>query len=294
MADSKKNLPTTKVGIITDSIACLTSELASRYEIKIVPYSFHLNGKIYKDWVDITPSEAYELFLKDQKSFYTSPASPTDYLQAYHKVSKQAGNIICITLSSKLSTAYDVARVAMEQARGELPQTSIEVIDSQTATAAEGLVVLAAARAAEQGKKLAEVAGNARKLCDKIDLIALMDTVRYVYRSGRIPKLASKMGSILKIKPMFTISSGTVHVIGMVRNRERGINRLIDIMKGKLGKARVHVAVMHAFAPDDAKSLMERVSSEFNCAELWLTEFSPLMVYACGTGTLGMAFYKED
>jgi DegV family protein with EDD domain len=294
MADGKMDSPAQKVGVITDSIACLTKELVARYDIGIVPYSFYLNGKVYRDWVDVTPSEAYELFLKDQESFYTSPASPIDYLEAYHEVSKRTANIICITLSSKLSTAYDVAQVAKEQAKEKLPQTSIEVVDSGTATAAEGFVALAAARAAEERKSLAEVVSVAKAMCDKIDLVALMDTVRYVYRSGRIPKVVSRIGSILNIRPMFTISAGAVHVLGMGRKKERGVNRLLEIMKGKVGQALAHIAVMHAYTWDEAKQLMERVSSEFNCAELWLTEFSPLMGYACGTGTLGLAFYKED
>ncbi|GAI92636.1 unnamed protein product, partial [marine sediment metagenome] len=68
---------------------------------------------------------------------------------------------------------------------------------------------------------------------------------------------------------------------------------LLKIMSDKVGLNPVHVAVMHAYALDEAEKLKERVSSEFNCAELWITEFSPVMGYACGTGTLGLAFYSE-
>ncbi len=78
-----------------------------------------------------------------------------------------------------------------------------------------------------------------------------------------------------------------------VRNKERGIDRLLKIMRNKVGLNPVHVAVMHAYAPDEGERLKERVSSEFNCAELWITEFSPVIGYACGTGTLGLAFYSE-
>lgn len=283
-----------EVRVITDSIACITNELAARHKIRIVPYSFYLNGSAYKDWVDVTPSEAYQLFLKDPESFFSSPASPMDFLDAYREVSQQTNNIICITLSAKLSTACDVARVATEQAGEELPQTSIEVVDSQTATAAEGFIALAAARAAEEGKGLAEVVEIAKKMCSRVGLVAIMDTVRYVYRSGRIPKMASQIGSMLNIRPIFTISLGAVHVLGVVRNKEHGINRLLEIVKDKVGLSPVHIAVMHAYALDEAERLRERVASEFNCIELWLTEFSPLMGYACGTGTLGLAFYKED
>ena len=265
----------------------------AQYGIRIVPINFYSEGKVYKDWVDITPAEAYQLFLKDPRAFKTSAASPEDCLQAYRAASRQTKNILCITISAKLSAVYKVAQVAKEQARTELPQTSIVVLDSQTATAAEGFIALAAARVAAQGKNLAEVTTAAEAMRDRVSLLALMDTVRYVYRTGRIPKVAALAGSMLNIRPIFTISSGVPHFMSVVRSRERGIDRLLKIMKGKVGLRPVHVAVMHAYAPDEGERLKERISVEFNCAELWLTEFSPVMGYACGTGTLGLAFYGE-
>jgi len=279
---------------VTDSIACLTREIVAQYGIRIVPLNFYSGGKVYKDWVDITPAEAYELFLKDPESFKTSAASPEDCLKAYREASKQTKNILCVTISAKLSAVYGVAQGAKEQARTELPQTSIAVLDSRTATAAEGFIALAAARAAVEGKSLAEVIKAAEGTRDRVCLVALMDTVRYVYRTGRIPKVAALAGSMLNIKPIFTISSGVPHFMSAVRNREHGIDRLLKIMRNKVGLNPVHVAVMHAYAQNEGERLKERVSSEFNCAEIWITEFSPVMGYACGTGTLGLAFYSES
>lgn len=280
-----------KVGVITDSIACLTSGLVEQYGINIVPYSFSIDGRSYRDWVDITPSRAYELFLTDPESFYTSPASPADYLTAYRELGRRVRDIICITVSSRLSTAYNVAQVAGEQAREEMPGLAIEVVDSWTATAAEGFIALAAARAAEAGQGLADVVKAAEAVRDRISLVALLDTVRYVYRSGRIPQIAARAGSLLNIRPLLTISGGVVRVVSMGRDKGRGMGRLLAFMKKCVGDTPVHVAVMHAYALEDAERLRERVAAEFNCVELWLTEFSPLMGYACGTGTLGMAFY---
>ena len=282
-----------KVGVVTDSTACLTRELVQKYKIGIVPIIICFRDKVYRDWVDITPTEAYELFLQDPERFTTSPSSPGRYLEAYREARKLARNILCVTLSSKLSAGYDMACVAREQAKAELPQTTIEVLDSQSVTASEGLIALAAARAAAEGKDLAEVVKAGEEVRDKATFIALLDTIRHVYRTGRIPKVASQIGSMLKIKPILTMSSGLVKFAGAVRNRERGIDRILQMMRDKVGHAPVHVAVMHAYAPDEAERLKERVSAEFNCAELWLTEFSPVMGYATGTGTLGFAFYKE-
>jgi DegV family protein with EDD domain len=282
-----------KVAVITDSLACLTKELVNQYGIRIVPLNIHFNGKIYKDWVDIDPSEAYELFLKDPESWGSSAPSPGDYLEAYREVSNQAENILCVTASARLSTTHDVAKLAREQAKDELPQTSIELVDSQLATAAEGLVALAAAQAAKAGKSLAEVVKVAEEIRGKVTFIAFLDTIRYVYRSGRIPKVAALAGSVLSIRPLLTISSGVVRFMGAVRSRESGIERMLKMMRDKAGQRPVHVAVMHAYALDEARRLRDRVASAFNCAELWISEFSPLMGYATGTGTLGLAFYAE-
>ncbi len=282
-----------KVAIVTDSIACLTRELIEQYGIEIIPINFYAGGKVYKDWVDITPSEAYELFLSDPDSFRTSASSAEDCIKAYLNASKQARNILCITVSVKLSGVYNVALQAKELVKAELDDTSIEVLDSLTATPAEGFVVLAGARAAAEGKELAEVVSAANEMRDKVSAIVLLDTIRHVYRSGRIPKIASQVGSILNIRPILTVS-GAVHFTGAVRNRKHGIERILKMMREKVGPSPVHVAVFHAYAPDEAERLKERVSAEFNCVELWLSEFSPVMGYACGTGTIGLAFYTED
>ncbi|MFC1958223.1 DegV family protein [Chloroflexota bacterium] len=291
--NAKRGEPPQSVSVVTDSIANLTRELIEQYKIEIVPIMLLVQGKIYRDMVDMTPSQAYELFLQDPDSFNTSPASPGHYLEAYREAVKHAKNILCITLSSRLSTGYQMANVAKEQARIELPDASIEVMDSQNVTAAEGLIALAAARSAAEGRNLAEVVRVAEEVRGKAVFLLLLDTIRHVYRTGRIPKIASQVGSMLNIKPMLTNSSGLVGFKGIARNREQGINRLLDSMRDKVGQDPVHVAVMHAYAPDEAEKLKERIDSEFNCAELWVTEFSPVMGYATGTGTLGFAFYKE-
>jgi DegV family protein with EDD domain len=283
-----------KVAIVTDSLGCLTRELVEQYGIRIVPANVYFGDRVYKDWVDITPTEAYELFLKNPEGWTTSPAPPEDWLKTYRELSKQTKSILCITVSSKLSAMYNIARQAKEQVKAEIPETTIEVLDSGMAVTAQGLVTLAAARAAEQGKNLTEVVKVAEEMRDKIGFIFLLDTVRYIYRTGRIPKIAALAGSMLNIKPLLTTSSGVVRFIGAVRSKERGIERMLKIMRDKVGQNPVHVVVTHAYALDEAQRLRERVLAEFNCAELWISEFSPLLGYATGTGTLGLAFYKED
>ena len=282
-----------KVAIVTDSIACLPRELVEQYGIGIIPINFYAGGKLYKDWENITPSEAYELFLQDPESFKTSAASPEDCMKVYQKASKLAKNILCVTASIKLSSVYNAALRARELFKTELPQTSIEVVDSRTATPAEGFVALAAARAAAEGKELSEVVNITEDMKRRVSCALLLDTIRHVYRSGRIPRIASQVGSILNIRPIFTVLD-TVHFAGAVRSREHGIDRILQIMRDKVGKNAVHVAVIHAYALEEAEKLKKRVLDEFNCVEVWLAEFSPVMGYACGTGTVGLAYYTED
>ncbi|MFC1995907.1 DegV family protein, partial [Chloroflexota bacterium] len=107
--------------MVTDSIACLPLEIVGRYQVRILPINLYFGDRVYKDWVDLTPTEAYKLFLKDPKRFTTSAPSPMDCLEAYYEASKQAQNILCITVSSKLSMVYESAQAAKEQAKAELP-----------------------------------------------------------------------------------------------------------------------------------------------------------------------------
>ncbi len=267
--------------------------MIDQYEISIIPINLYAGGKLYRDLIDLTPSQAYELFLKEPETFRTSAPSPEDCLNVYREVSRRAQNILCVTVSVKISTVYNVALDARELALAEQPSVATEVLDSNTATTAEGFVALAAARAAAAGKTFPEVISEAQKVRDRVNCIVFLDTIRHVYRSGRIPRVASQVGSILNIRPIFTVHE-TVHFATAVRSRQHGIERILQMTRERVGQRPVHMAVMHAYALEEAQKLKERVATEFNCAELLLTEFSPVMGYACGTGTIGLAFYPEE
>ncbi len=282
-----------KVAVVTDSIGCLTRELADRYGIEVIPINFYACGRLYRDWVDITPSEAYKLFLKEPDSFKSSAASPEECLEIFRRVARRAESIFCITVSAELSATNHFVTEAREMAAAELPGLRIEVMDSRQATPSQGLVAVAAARAAAEGRDIDAVMRIAAGIRDKVSAIVLLDTIRHVYRSGRIPRIASQIGSALNIRPILTVA-GNVHFAGVVRSRQQGIRRMLQMMRNKVGGCRVHAAVMHAYALDEAERLREQVAAAFDCVELWLTEFSPVMGYACGTGTVGVAFYPDD
>jgi DegV family protein with EDD domain len=283
-----------KVAILADSIACLTPEMVRQYQLRVVPINIHFNGTIYRDGVDLTPTEAYRMLEEAPKYFASSPASVGEYVSAYHEASTYAESILCITLSSKLSTLYNMACVAKEEVSNELHKTPIEVMDSKTAAVGEGLIVSAAAYAASQGKDLAEVAEITMVVRSKIHVIGIMNTVRYVYRTGRIPEITSKVASMLNIKPVFSITEGVVRIAVLTRSKKQALKRALNLMKKDVGVKPVHVALAHANVPEEGKKLKEQISTEFNCVELWLTDFSPVMGYSTGTGVLAIAYYTKD
>jgi DegV family protein with EDD domain len=280
-----------KVVIVTDSVACLPDDQVKRYGIKILPMKILFKDKTFRDGVDLTASEAYQLLARAPDSFNTSPSSPSDYAAIFNELVAGRQDIFCLTISSKLSTAFNVASLAAEQVRHNVPQCTIEVMDSKNATASQGFIALAAAQSAAEGNEINAVIEAASVVKDRVQFLLALETIRHAYRTGRIPKIATQIGSILSVKPILTISNGVVHVAGIVRTKQRGVTRLIEMMKRKVVKQPVHVAIMHTAIPDEAEKLKKHISNEFNCLELLLTEVSPIIGYSIGPGALGVAFY---
>ena len=282
-------------GVIADSISCIPEEQRQSYHIKIVPATVFFNGSIYRDLIDLSSEKAYEMLQKAPEIWKTSAPSPEDYLEAYRTLGKDFDNILVVTISSKLSMFYSSAVAARQIFTEESPQTNIEIIDSHTVAAAEGLIVLAAARAIAAGKDFAEVVAIANSIKERVKFIGLLETIRFVYRTGRIPKVASEIGSMLSIKPILTGSNGSIRLAGAARKKQNGVIKMLRMMDSEVSHTEpVHVAVMHADALEQAKNLKDRISAEFNCVEIFITDFSPMMGYATGPGTLALAYYKED
>jgi len=282
-----------KVAVMADSIGCIPRDLVETYGIEIVAPNIYWNGSVYRDWLDITPGQAYELLQKDPEAFSTAAPSPGDLADTYRKISETAESLLFVTVSSKVSTLHNAAIAAKGLLKDELPDTRIEVLDSRTCTGAEGFVVMAAARVASEGKGLAEVIDAAKSVRDRVDLLFVLDTVRHAYRTGRIPRLASRVGSLLDVKPVMGWWDGAARFKSMTRSREKGVEQIFGLMRSRVGGKRVHVAVHHTDAAEEGEKLKERVRQEFDCVELWLTEFSPIMGYSAGRGALGLAFYAE-
>lgn len=283
-----------KVAIVTDSTACIPGELVEQYEIEIVPVVFMFGNESYRDGIDMTTAEFYARLRKAKHLPTTSGSLAGPYLEAYRRASQRASSILCITVPPKLSAMFDSARIAVKMAREALPGVAIEVLNCGTAAAAHGLVILAAARAAVQGKALNEVIDIAKEVMRRVHLLASLETLRYLVKGGRVPRAAGIAASVLRIKPIFTINEGEARPLTKARTMSGAMKSMIKIIEKDTAKGQpLHIAVMHADAPDRANMLKEEISSRFNCVELLVTEFTPVMGVHTGPGLVGVAYYGE-
>jgi len=283
------------VHIVTDSVAGIPQNLAEEYHIKVIPGAHIIyDGTTYIDGVTLSVPEAYELIKKDPDRFTTSALTPGYILDEYRELSKKTSEILHITMPLALSANFKTAGAAAEMLRQESPQTSISVLDSKTVAGAQGLVVLAAAKAAAQGKSLEEITSIVGQVRQKTGGIMMWDTLRYVYRTGRMSKMAARLVSLLNMKPINRVADdGSLEVVGRVRKRKDGYQKLIELVKAETKTDSLHFMLMHAAAPEMADEFTELLKQEFNCLSILVSEYSPVMGYATGPGALFVGFHPE-
>jgi DegV family protein with EDD domain len=157
-----------------------------------------------------------------------------------------------------------------------------------------GFVALAAARAKARGEDLEGLIEIVEKISSKATIFAMVDTLEYLYRGGRIGKAQGLLGVALRIKPILTINNQEVDVLAKTRTTSRGIQIMLKEMKNRVDDQPVHVAVLHADALDQAYGLKQLVQEQFECVEIFTCSITPVMGAHTGPGLLGLAFYAED
>lgn len=283
-----------RVGVVTDSIACLSKELVEQYGIYIIPITINFGDEIYRDGIDITPGEVYRLLRKAKKLPTTSSPPPGAYLEAYRQLGQHSDSILCITMPQQVSMGFDSAQQAREMVKDELPGIVIELLDCQTAAGGQGLVTLAAARAASSGADLAQALEAAQRVIAKVDVVAAVDTLYYLAKGGRVPRAAAWVASILSIKPILGIRGGEIRLRERARTKPKALKRLLEVMREEVEQKPVHVIVFHSDVLDEAQRLRDQILAQFDCVEILITDFTPTMGVHTGPGTLGIAFYGED
>ncbi len=282
------------VAVVTDAATALPLDVARAHSVFVAPMAVTIQGVTYDGRSHPDLERFYRELLPGAGEPPTTTAPrPADWLEQFRAASAQGRSIFCVTVSSTLSIAYDSARVAAELAVDELPGSQVTVFDSKTAAGSEALVALAAARAAGAGGDIDAVARAAAHARDRVRLVAFLDTLEYVWRSGRIPRVAFWAGSVLGIRPVIEYQNGRPALVAHPRSRARATDRLLVEMRSDVGGRRTHAVVIHAGVPDEAEALRDRVGSEFDCAELIVTPFPAFMGTHTGPGLLGLAYWPE-
>ena len=286
-----RKIKMSKIAILTDSVACFPPRLAEEHNIHVIPIHINLGGRSYRDGVDITPAQFYKMLRQAIDLPTTSAPSVGEYQAFYRELGQEARAIVCITYSGSLGMGYDSALAA----RKTLNSPHVHVVDSRTALMAEGFLALEAARATAEGEDLAGVVKRVEGLIPRVNLFIVFETLEYLHRGGRIGKAKALLGSVLQIKPILCVPTekGVIDVLGKARTKRKAMNQMLNLMAKEVGDNPVHIAVQHADVPEEAQSFMEEIASRFNCVELHLADFSPVVGTHTGPGAISVAFYAE-
>ncbi len=280
--------------IVTDSLANPTPEQREKYYYEVIPAIVRIEGKTYLDFVDITAKQAFEFMEKNPKDYATAAPSQGDFMAIFKKAAGNgAKNIICVVLTKKLSATWNSARLSKEALQKELPNVRIEVIDSEVAGAGTNLLCLLAGRLNEEGKKLDEIVAAIEEYKKKNQTYVLLDTIRYLYRAGRIPEAAAKLGSILPLKPLIRFKDGTLHVVTAAISRQAEIEKMLAILKDNFDPNFPLIRLMHAECPEEIQDLKEKILKMFPCADIFISEFSPVLGYVTGKKTMVISFHSK-
>lgn len=281
------------VAIITDSTACIPPGVAREYGIDVIPLNLIFEGRTYVDGMDDDTAEFYRLLRSSRSLPTTAAPSPGEYLRAIRARADHAKAVLCVTVSAQFSAMYDSALAAARLAREEFPNLDVRVLDSRNAAMAQGFVVLEAARAAREGADIDACIARAEALMPKVALLVVLDTLEYLARGGRVPRVAAWASQVLQVKPIVQFKERDIRLVARTRTKARALDRLAELLAERAaGGGPLHVCVHHANAPADAAFLAERAKA-LHPAELYVSEFTQVMGVHTGPGLVGYAFYTE-
>jgi DegV family protein with EDD domain len=279
-----------KITVVTDSSTYLPDDLVKQYGIQIIPLNVHFSGTLYKDTVDITEEEFFRKLAEAPELPSTSQPSAGEFVEVFRQAAQGADGVIAVVLSSSLSGTYASAMAAKDM----LPEIPIAVVDSRTTTMGQGFLVLAAARAAAEGKSLPEIVALVEGLVSHMNVIFMPDTLKYLAKGGRIGNASAFMGSMLSIKPLLEVAGGVVEPLEKVRTRSKAVARMMGVLKERCDGRPVHVAVINSLAPYEAEEIRKEVAASFpQCKDLFVTGVSPVIGTHVGPGCLGLCFYTD-
>ena len=272
------------VKIITDSLGDIPPEAVEELGITVIPINVIFGRINYRDGVDLTTEQFYDKLAAGKVFPTTIVPSLGRYADGYDKVAEETGDILVITNSRRLSASYETAVLAKERMS---KKCRVEVIDSLSTILAQGLIVMAAAKAAKEEAKLDKVLELTRRNIPRAHARMAFDTLEYLRRGGRIGKARTFLGTVLKVSPILGIRNGEVYPFAREHSRARAIDYLYEFADGftKIEG----IGVEDATTPDEAGELAQRLKVRFPDEPVYRSKVNPAVGAHVGPRVLGVA-----
>jgi DegV family protein with EDD domain len=279
-----------KVAIVTDSTVNLPDSYINEYGIQVAPQVVIWDGVTYQDGIDIHTKEFYERLKNSTSSPTTSQVSIVKFKEVFQSQLDQGNEVLCVTISSRLSGTMNSAI----QAKEAFPGAKIELIDSRMASMALGFQVLQAARAAQNGASLSECKSVVERAIQHTGAFFVVETLEYLHRGGRIGNAARFVGTALNLKPILRLQDGGVESAAKVRTYKKAVEKMLNLLDKELTHSRQNrLSVLHAAATTEAEEVLQELKARFSPVELMTTEVSPVIGTHTGPGTIGVAFMRD-
>ncbi len=281
-----------KFAVVTDSTAYIPAEYVKKHNITVAPQVLIWGNETLRDGIDIRSDEFFARLKTSKTMPTTSQVSPSTMQSIFQPLVDQGFEVLGIFISSKLSGTLQSA-VQGKEMMGSAGE-KVTLVDSQSTAMALGFQVLAAARALEAGSTLKECVALAENAHTRTGVLFAVDTLEFLHRGGRIGGAQRYIGAALNLKPILELRNGLVEGIERIRTKSKAHDRILELVAEKTkGKSIIRIASLHANAPEDARSLLERAAKELNPVETIFTEVSPVVGTHTGPGTVGLAFMSD-
>jgi DegV family protein with EDD domain len=285
---------TESVRIVTDSVACLPQPLVERYGIHIIPVRVTAAGKVYRDTEEELDSQRIR-DLQQTSAIDTTPWSPDVYCREYLEAGRSASALVHVVAFSQFTSTISLARAGAAMAQESRPGLRVEVFDSATTGIAQGFIALAAARASVAGGSIIRALAAAEFVRSGIKSAFTLDTLHYLARTGRVPRLTAWASAVLNVKPVIELSRGRERPVALVRSRAQGTRRLLEFVRDSANDGKtLHVALMASDRIQESEGLQDSLEQLLHPAESLVVRASPVTQIVAGPGLLGVAFYRGD
>ena len=292
LADLELSTATTEregIALVTDSVCDLPQEILKAHGIHVVPAQVAFGDETFRDGVEISPRKFYARLATDPEFPKTSQPTPIDFLLLYRYLSCYYTSVLSIHLSSEVSGTYQTAVTAARTVNREtgLP---IRIVDSRTASVAEGLVVWAAARAIDAGLPLERCCEVAYAAAAGARIFVFVPSVKYFVRGGRLSPVQGRIAEWCRITPILTVKDGTVAPIGRVIGRRNAIKKTLSFVIRNAARMREPMfAIAHSATPKLAQHYAGLLSGRFPQASVLITEVGPALGAHAGPGGAAIA-----